>query len=61
MMREPKASALWPPGEVQGDGREVLDRGDIVFLWLIDFGVWQKPSQYCKIIILQLKIELKKK
>ena len=26
-----------------------------VYLWLIHIDVWQKPSQYCKVIILQLK------
>ena len=27
-----------------------------VYLWLIHVDVWQKPAQYCKAIILQLKI-----
>ena len=27
-----------------------------VRLWLIHVDVWQKPTQYCKAIILQLKI-----
>ena len=27
-----------------------------VYLWLIHVDVWQKPKQYCKAIILQLKI-----
>ena len=31
-----------------------------VYLWLIHFDVWQKPTQYCKVIILQLKIKKKK-
>ena len=26
-----------------------------VYLWLIHIDVWQKPSKYCKPIILQLK------
>ena len=26
-----------------------------VYLWLIHVDVWQKPTQYCKAIILQLK------
>ena len=26
-----------------------------VYLWLIHSDVWQNPSQYCKVIILQLK------
>ena len=27
-----------------------------VYLWLTHVDVWQKPTQYCKAIILQLKI-----
>jgi len=27
-----------------------------VYLWLIHVDVWQKPIQYCKTVILQLKI-----
>ena len=47
-------------------GREVGGRfkreGTYVYLWLIHVDVWQKPTQYCRAIILQLKInELKKK
>ena len=30
--------------------------GPCVCLWLIHVDVWQKQSQYCKVIILQLKI-----
>ena len=29
--------------------------GDICLLWLIHADLWQKPIQYCKAIILQLK------
>ena len=32
-----------------------MRRGTHVYLWLIHVDVWQKPSQYCKAIILQLK------
>lgn len=35
--------------------------GTHVYLWLTHVDVWQKPSQYCEVIILQLKIKLKKK
>jgi len=37
--------------------------GTNVFLWLINVDVWQKPTQYYKAIIFQLKINkfLKKK
>ena len=31
-------------------------KGTYVYLWLIHVDVWQKPTQYCKAIILQLKI-----
>ena len=41
-------------------GRKVARRfkreGTYVYLWLIHVDVWQKPTQYCKAIILQLKI-----
>ena len=33
--------------------------GTYVYLWLIQVGVWQKPTQYYKAIILQIKINLK--
>ena len=38
------------------DGREVQEGGDILYLWLIHIDAWQKPTQYCKAIILQLKL-----
>ena len=31
-----------------------------LYLWLMHVDVWQKPVQYCKAIILQLKINSKK-
>ena len=41
-------------------GREVEGvfwmRRTHVYLWLIHVDVWQKPPQYCKVIILQLKL-----
>ena len=30
--------------------------GTHVYLWLIDVDIWQKPTKFCKAIILQLKI-----
>ena len=39
----------------EGGGRRVQDEGTHVHPWLIHVGTWQKPSQYCKGIILQLK------
>jgi len=35
--------------------------GIFIYLWVIHVAVWQKPAQYCKAIILQLKINIKKK
>ena len=32
-----------------------------VYLWLIHVDIWQKPTQHCKSIILQLKINKFKK
>ena len=37
-------------------GREVKREGTSVYLWLIHGDVWQKPTQHCKAIILQLNI-----
>ena len=30
--------------------------GTYIYLWLIHVDVWQKPTQFCKVIILRLKI-----
>ena len=35
--------------------------GTYVYLWLIHVDVWQKPTQFCEAIILQLKSKLIKK
>ena len=42
-------------------GREVQDGGHMYTQWLIPVNVWQKPLQYCKIIILQLNLYFLKK
>ena len=39
----------------EGGGKGVQDGGTQVHPWLIHVDVWQKPPQYCKVIILQLK------
>ena len=39
--------------EVEGRLRR---EGTYVYLWLIHANIWQKPTHYCKAIILQLKI-----
>ena len=38
--------------------KEVQEGGDIVYLRMIHVGVWQKPIQHCRAIILQLKINI---
>ena len=42
----------WVGNKVEGGFRM---GGAHVHLWLTHVNVWQKPSQYCKVIILQLK------
>ena len=37
-------------------GGRFTREGAYVYLWLIHVDVWQKPIQYCKATILQLKI-----
>ena len=45
---------------VEGRG-ETPEGGAYVYLWLTHVDVWQKPTQYCKAIIIQLKkIDLNK-
>ena len=52
--RAPKASALGQPRGLWFEGRwgRFRMRGTHVYLWPIHFDVWQKPLQYCKVIIL---------
>ena len=40
----------------EGDGGRFKKEGIYIYLWLIHVDVWQKPTQYCEAIILQLKI-----
>ena len=48
---------LWnnPKGQGGESGRGVQDGGTHVYLWPIHVDVRQKPSQYCRVIIFQLK------
>ena len=39
-----------------GGEREVQEGRPYVDLWMIHADIWQKPTQYCKTIILQLKV-----
>ena len=40
----------------EGRGREAQDWVVHVYPWLIHVNVWQKRPQYCKVVILQLKL-----
>ena len=40
-------------------GSEVQEGGDLSILMLIHVDVWQKPTKYYEVIILQLKIKIK--
>ena len=42
-------------------GRRFKRKGTHVHLWLIHVDVWQKPTQYCNVITLQLNKSKKKK
>ena len=48
--------ALQQPRGVGGVGGEFRRERTYVYLWLTHVDVSQKPTQYCKVIILQLKI-----
>ena len=37
-------------------GGRLKSEGTYVYLWLIQVDIWQKPTQYCEAIVLQLKI-----
>ena len=42
-------------------GGRLRREGTYLYLWLIHVDVWQRPTQYCKALILQLKKTEKKK
>ena len=46
----------WRDGMEWEVGGRLEREGTHVYLWLIHADVWQKPTRYCKAIILQLKI-----
>ena len=57
-LRQGPKPVLWDSQEGQGEegsGRGVQDGGTHMYPWLIHVDAWQKPSQYCRVIILQLK------
>ena len=45
----------------RGKWGRVQNGGTNVYLWLIHVDAWKKPSQYCKIIMIQLNDLIKKK
>ena len=59
MLKQGTQLVLWdnPEGWCgEGGGRRVQDGGTHEHLWLIQVNVWQKPPQYCNVIIPQLKL-----
>ena len=48
----------WDGWEVRG--RFQREEATCVYLWLTHVDVWQKPTRYCKAIILQLNTFLEK-
>ena len=55
VFRELRPGLCNHPEGWEAEGRYKRE-GACVYLWLIHVDVWQKPMQYCKAIILQLKI-----
>ena len=56
MSQGTQTGALYQPRGVGWGGRFKRE-GTYVYLWLIHADVWQKSTQYCRVIILQLKIK----
>ena len=52
VMQWAHTGALWQP---RGVGGRFKSEGTNVYLWLIHIDIRQKPTQYCKAIIFQLK------
>ena len=50
------SETIWRDGMGWEVGRMLKREETYVYLWPIHVDVWQKPTQYCKAIILQLKI-----
>ena len=55
-LRELKPGPCDNPEGWDGGGGRFKRKGTYVYLQLIHADVWRKPIQYCKAIILQLKI-----
>ena len=53
-----QTGTLWQPraGGMGWELEKVQEGVTYLYLWLIRVAVWQKPTQYCKAIMLQLKI-----
>ena len=50
-----QGAQIWCSVTIQR-GRGFKEEGTYIYLQLINVDIWQKPTQYCKAIILQLKI-----
>ena len=42
-------------------GGRLQREGSHAYLWLIHVAVWQKPTQYCRAVILQFKVHFEKR
>ena len=51
---------VWRGETVSVVGVRFKREGACVYLWLIHTALWHKSAQYCKAIVLQLKINFKK-
>ena len=40
------------------ENSDIQSEGTFIYVWMIHTDVWQKPTQYCKAITLQLKINI---
>ena len=57
MLQEAQTGAQLQPRGLRWEvGGKFKKEKTYVYLWLTDVDVWWKPTQYCKEIILQLKI-----
>ena len=64
MMQGPQSRCsvtAWRGGMEREVGGRFMREGTYVYLRLVHVDVWQKPTQYYKVIILQLKIKCRKK
>ena len=56
-MDRPPTSHPILPLEVVTEHQRFKREGTHLYLWLMHVDIWQRPTQYCKTTILQLKIK----